>query len=197
MSMIVIGLVAAGCAGVSGLLAARALRKRRLAAAPEPEAPEPAEPDPFAGLPARVGDVVQFAEVTRWPTAAILLSADDRLHCAILLSRDGEKEEATVVMPAPHRHIYWLVRREMTLPPGAPSRLEVDGLLLDRAASLPVALRTIGAAPAVGKEATFALYHGSVGDAAVALMAESTHIWYGQRIEPDDFDNLGQVDPEE
>ena len=51
MSMIVIGLVAAGCAGVSGLLAARALRKRRLAA-PEPEAPElQPEPEPPAEEP--------------------------------------------------------------------------------------------------------------------------------------------------
>jgi hypothetical protein len=200
MSFVIISLVAAAAAGVSGALAARAIRKRRAARSLEQaeaaaEAEERSAPDPFEGLPLRTGDVVQFGNATRWPNSAILVYGDNnRLHAAILLSTEEGREDATVTFPPPDRNLYWLTKRDIVLPPTPPSRIEVAGMLIDRKAVLPVHFKTIGDVPDIGDGGMFGFYEGSVGDAAVVLRGDITRIWYGQRLSPDDFDNLGQVD---
>ena len=205
MIELVIILSVAAAAGVSSVVAARKIRKRReeqqrKEELPEAESEEPAAPDPFEGLPCKVGDVVQFGDATRWPQAAIVarsvdLNGDDCVHCAILLSDEDGAEQATAMLAPPNRNLYWLERCDIDLPPTAPTRLEIKSMLLDRTSTVPVALSTIGEAPAIGDDGTFSFYEGSVGDAAVMIRGDVTRIWYGQRLSPDDFDNLGQVDP--
>jgi hypothetical protein len=210
MSFIVIGALAAAAAGLSGVLAARVIaRRRRRAAAPATEgeattgaspallqAPAP-QSRPTADLPVTLGDVVQVGEATRWPRGCIWVIHDGRLHCAVLLSRDGGTDHGTVAFAPPERHILWLDPVEITLPPTPPTRLELEGHLLDRTTLFPAKLETEGSLPCeLGDGAMFACYEGAVGDAAIVLDCGGTVLaFYGQRVAPGDYDNLGQVDP--
>jgi hypothetical protein len=195
--IIELGVVAAAAA-VGGLLAARALRKKKEAEAKAPprleapDDPEP-EPDPLAVLPVRIGDVVQAGEETRWPDRGIIVRSDSELLCAVLLSEEEGVQQATVAMAPPKRKLYWLTERTLELPTKPPARIEIDGFLLDRKQLLSVALEAVGAPPPkVGDAGRFALYDGTVGDAAIVLVAGVTKVWYGPRLDPGDFDCLGQ-----
>ena len=212
MSLVVLGLVAAGmaAAGATGLLARHLGHKRRVKPPDEQQLPAPSsdttdtpadgsnsEPDPFADLPLSIGDVVQFGSATRWPRAAIVAHCNGRFHCALLLSEEADHEQATAVLAPPDRNIYWLDRHDVALPPTPPTRLEIAGMLLDRVATLPVSLQTIGDAPSIGQDAVFAMYEGHVGDAAIIVKGTATLVWYGSRLAPDDVDNLGRVNSDD
>ena len=205
MSLIAVGLIAAAAAGVSGLLAARAIarRRRKAEAAPESSADdqpvdEPKEPDPLQDWPARVGDVIEVGEATRWPRSATLVISDGVLECALLLSSEAGQQQATAMMAPPDRHLYWLEARQVEMPPSPPGRIEVDDMLLDRKVSFPAELRTIGEEPPeLGDSARFAFYQSSSGDAAIVLQGSATFVWYGRRIPAGEYDLLGQGELEE
>ena len=188
--------IAAAAAAVGGYLAARAVRKKREAeaqASTPAQLEEAAAPDPFETLPARVGDVVQFGELTRWPRSAVLVRSQEELICAVLLSEEGGERQATVAMSPPNRNLYWLLERPVALPRKPPARIDVDGYLLDRKRLLSVSLEAVGEnPPAIGESGQYAFYEGTIGDAAVVLVADEGKVWYGQRLEPGDFDRLGQ-----
>ena len=203
MSLIVVTLAAAAAAGISGLLAARAVRRRRqrlrkiAAPAQSPGAETGAETsgadtppvDPLAGWALAMGDVVQFGDETRWLRSAVLAHTDEGLRCAVLIGDEG----ATALMAPPDRHFYWMRRETMSLPASSPARIEIGGLLLERRMSLPVRFEALGEDPPdVPPEGVLNLYVGSVGDAALLLAGETTTLWYGLRLAPDDVDRLGQ-----
>ena len=119
---------------------------------------------------------------------------DEALHAAVLLSNEHGKQDATVVFPYPDRNLYWFIARDVELPSSPPTRIELAGMLLDRRSLLPVSYRALGEAPAIGARGTFALYDGSVGDAAIVMTGDVTLVWHGQRLAPDDYDNLGKAD---
>lgn len=210
MSLIVIGALAAAAAGLSGVLAARIVARRRRRAAEATadseggtgasaallQAPAP-HPTPTADLPITLGDVVQVGEASRWPRGCIWVVHDGRLHCAVLMSRDGGTDHATVAFAPPERHILWLDPVELTLPPTPPTRLELEGHLLDRTTMFPAELQTEGSLPCeLGDGGMFACYEGAVGDAAIVLDCGGDVLaFYGPRVAPGDYDNLGQVDP--
>lgn len=193
--------IAAAAAAVGGLLAARAVRKKREAqaqASTVAQLEEAAAPDPFAGLPARIGDVIQFGEITRWPQSGFLLRCEEELICAVLLSEEDGERQATVAMSPPDRNLYWLAERTVDVPTKPPARIDVDGYLLDRKKLLSVALEVVGDAPSdIGASGHFAFYEGTIGDAAVVLVAAQCKVWYGQRIAPGDYDRLGQGERED
>lgn len=194
MSVIVFGLIAAAVAGASTAIAFVAHRRR--APAPPPVLPD--EPSAMATLRAQPGDVVQHGDLTRWPRHGLLIRDGDELVCAILLSRERGRDEATVVMAPPARHLLWLEAADLVLPPRPPARLEIEGYLLDRRMTFPASVEVIGEAGAeAGDEAaapaTFALYEGSVGDAAVVLAGLRVRAWYGRRLDEGEYDNLGRA----
>ncbi len=200
--IIELGLVAVAAA-LGGWLTARTLSRRRPSALPPTppllEAPS-AQPerDDLAALPARVGYVIQVGDHTRWPQQAIVMRADGELVCAVLLGEEDGAQQATVAMAPPDRHLYWLEEVPMALPASPPARLEVGGSLLDRVRLLTVELERVGeACPEVGDVGRFALYQGTLGDAAVVLQAGLERVWYGQRVEPGEYDCLGRGDGDE
>jgi len=144
-----------------------------------------------------VGDVIQFGTVTRWPQSGLLVRDGDQLVCAILLSREHGKEQATVALAPPARHLLWLDSVEMELPAVPPARLEIDGFLLDRERCFPATLEAVGDDRSLGAalvgQATVALYTGRMGDAAMVVSGAAPRIWYGNRLEEGDYDNLGAV----
>ncbi len=210
MSLIVIGAIAAAAAGLSGVLAARVIARRRrqaAAASSEPSDDLPASPallpaaepspGPAVDLPVTLGDVVQFGKVSRWPRGRVRVLRDGHVHCAILLSRDGGRDQATVAFAPPERHILWLDSVTLALPPTPPTRIEIEGQLLDRSILFPAELQTEGSLSFDPVDhGIFACYHGALGDAAIVLeCGGSPLVFYGQRVAPGDYDNLGQVDP--
>ena len=209
MSLIVIGALAAAAAGLSGVLAARVIARRRRAAAAKDGAEEDSGATPAllqapaaaaAGdveLPVTLDDVVQLGDASRWPRGCVWVNHDGRLHCAVLMSRDGGEDHATVAFAPPERHILWLALVELTLPPTPPTRIEIEGHLLDRSTCFPAELKTEGQLPfELPDSGMFACYEGAVGDAAIVLDGQGKVLaFYGQRVAPGDYDNLGQVDP--
>lgn len=200
MSLIVIGLAAAAVTGLGAGIGAWLAVTRRRKAAPAPRLllEAPAAPAPPIELAAAPGDVVQHGSVTRWPRGGVRVRDGDELVCAILLSREDGKDQATVALAPPARHLLWLEGVELALPPSPPTRIEIAGYLLDRRRSFPATLETVGELPegvlgAIDGQATFSLYEGHVGDAAVILSGASTRIWYGSRLAAGDYDNLGSV----
>jgi hypothetical protein len=183
-----------------GTMAVRAFRKRRVATAEPKALPEPGETaldprsDPAAELSAALGEVIQVGDETRWPRSALMLRCDGELVCAVLLSREAGKEQATVAMAPPEARLYWLEARAASLPSTPPTRIDVEGLLLERRKMLPVQIEARGDEPPhVGESGRFALYEGSVADVAVVLQANETLLWYGRRVDPGDYDRLGHV----
>jgi len=210
MSLIV-ALVAAASAGVAaGAVSARAwirARKKQAKPAQIPAAPG-ANPGGTEGLgsalataahagPFVMGDVVQVQDETRWLCAASHLRDGSELRASLWLAGSGGSEGAVMAFVPPARHIYWLSREPLTLPAGAPARIEVRGKLLDRKATFPAAIETEGAEPlALGAEAVVSLYEGAVGDAAVVLQGKnSAAAFAGQRLEEGDYDRLGSAAP--
>jgi hypothetical protein len=185
-------LAAAAAAGAGGFFAARRARRSKQAAAVKP-----APADPLQSLPAKLGDVLQVGDETRWSRAALCIRQAGRLRGAVLVSREHGREQGTLVLAPPDRHLYWLERTEVDLPATAPSRVEIERSLLDRDLSFPAEVQTLGDdPPLVGESAVVTLYRGALADAALVLAgARATFVWYGRRIDPDDWDNLGQVDP--
>ncbi|MEQ9324025.1 MAG: hypothetical protein RIF41_32975 [Polyangiaceae bacterium] len=200
MDLITLGIIAAASAG--SVIVARFVARRRGIEEQEP-APEDGEtepepvPSPTEGLPVGLCHVVQVEDDTRWPQSGILVHHDGRLHGAILLTEEGGIHQATVSLAPPAQHLYWLTRRELPMPSKPPTRIEIDGLLLDRTMSFPAKLEGIGVPrPNVGQRGQFCLYEGSVGDGAVILIADETYVWYGRRLGEGDWDSLGEVEPE-
>jgi len=140
--------------------------------------------------------VVQHGSATRWPRGALLIHQGGSLHCALLLSSEDGRQQAVVSFAPPERQILWLLEVELAMPPSPPGRIEIDGRLLDREALFPAMVSARGeATPAVAGNAMFAVYDGSVGDAAVVLQGgDHTLVYYGRRLHPDDYDRLGTVD---
>ncbi|MEZ4438041.1 MAG: hypothetical protein R3B72_03075 [Polyangiaceae bacterium] len=200
MELITLGILALA-AGLGGAAARVVARRRRAKKIIAPQLPDPqalvAAVDPLAALPLRLGDVVQCGDATRWPDRGIVVRQDGSLHAAIWLSEEDGEEQATVAMAPPSHDLLWLVRRPLALPPKAPNRLEIDGMLLDREQCFPAELELRGEVLEVDEAGVFALYRGSAGTSAVVLQAGGTFVWYGERIGPGDFDNLGQVERDE
>lgn len=201
MDLITLGIIAAASAG--SVLVARFVARRRGIEDEEPDTDggEPAvpvrEPNPTEGLPVGLCHVVQVDDDTRWPQCGILVHHDGRLHGAILLTEEGGIHQATLSLAPPAQHLFWLTRRELPMPAKPPTRIEVDGLLLDRTISFPAKLEAVGVPrPDVGQRGQFCLYEGSVGDGAVVLIANETYVWYGRRLAEGDWDSLGEVEPE-
>ena len=193
MSVIVLGVIAAAVAGLGGVVALA--RRRRPVVPPRSlEAPR-AEPPPVA-LVAQVGDVLQHGDLTRWPRAGALVHDADELVCALLFSSEDGRDQASVALAPPARHLLWLERRRLDLPPKPPTRIEIDGYLLERRMCFPARLEPVGDDPGLGDQAVFALYEGHVGDAAVVIVGDESRVWYGQRLDEGDFDNLGAVEDE-
>lgn len=201
MSFLVFGLIAAAC-GASALAATAVLRKRLAPPAlpPPKEEPEEAllpEPDPHPELPAFIDHVIQVGDDTRWPRSGMLVKTGDVVRAAILLSEEAEEEQATVALPPPDRSLLWLGRVELLMPSSPPTRIEIDGFLLDREELLPVTLEAVGRphAGVVEGEAQLGRYRGHTGDAALVIVhAGAVQVWYGQVLEPGEFDSLGRVD---
>jgi hypothetical protein len=176
-------------------MAARALKKRPPVSVPALEEPTIGPELPFAAFALSIGDVVQAGDETRWPDSAIVLCVDGQRLAAVLFSEESGARQATVAFAAPERHLYWLLERDIHLPPSPPSRLEVDGCLLDREKLLSVTIaRHGGAAPPIGASGRLALYRGTVGDVAVVLQSDQTYAWYGPRLAPDEYERLGTGD---
>ena len=210
MSLIVIGAIAAAAAGLSGVLAVRAITRRRRRAAgsaSEPSedaaaspalltAPEPSS-SPAVDLPVSLGDVVQVGAASRWPRGCLRVLRDGHLYCAILLSRDGAGDHAIVAFAPPQRHILWLDLVDLDLPPTPPTRIEIEGQLLDRSTLFPAELQREGILSVeTADDGMFACYEGALGDAAIVLDCGGQPLaCYGRRVAEGDYDNLGQVDP--
>jgi hypothetical protein len=209
MELITLSIIAAASAG--GLIAARWVARRRRPALPAPdvesgdgEQDEGAEseakppPSPTEGLPVGLLHVIQVDDDTRWPRRGLLIHHDGRLHGAILMTEENGEEQATVSLAPPAPYLYWLTRRQLAMPPKPPTRIEIDGLLLDRAISFPAMLTAVGDdPPLIGDQGVFCIYDGSVGDGAVVLIADQTFVWYGRRLGAGEWDNLGEVEPED
>lgn len=210
MSLIVFGIVAAAAlAGVGGGVVLHRRRVRALPAPkPSPDGTDDTAPAPPAlgpvevealPLPVQMGDVLQVDDETRWPRGAVLLRHGPELRGALLLSREAAVEQCTVALAPPARHLLWLRRVELAVPASPPTRIEIDGLLLDRTVAFPAALEVHGDHTlTLGSSGRFALYEGTVGDAAALLVgADATYVWHGRRLGPGDWDNLGQVGQDE
>lgn len=200
MSFLVFGLIAAAC-GASALAATAVMRKRLAPPALPPastsDEPPPPEPDPHPELPAFIDHVIQVDDDTRWPRSGMLVKTGGRIRAAILLSEEATTEQATVALPPPDRSLLWLERVELAMPPSPPTRIEVDGFLLDREELLPVTLEAVGRphAGTIEGEAQLGRYRGHTGDAALVIVrAGEVKIWYGRVLEPDAFDSLGRVE---
>jgi len=198
MDLITIGIIAAASAG-SVFVARLVAKRRKTEETPTPDSPEAEpEPSPTEGLPVGLCHVIQVDDDTRWPRGGILVHHDGQLHGAILLTEEGGEQQATVTFAPPARYLLWLTRRELAMPSTPPTRIEIDGLLLDRALSFPARLTPIGdQPPAIADHGLFCLYEGSVGDGAVVLITEETFVWYGRRLGAGDWDTLGEVEPED
>lgn len=201
MDLITLGILAAASAG--SVLIARFVARRRsgddeAASTGEDVEPEPAPvPKPTEGLPVGLFHVVQVDDDTRWPHCGILVHHDGRLHGAILLTEEDGVQQATLSLAPPAQHLYWLTRRDLPMPAKPPTRIEIDGLLLDRTIAFPAKLEGVGDRPPdVGVRGQFCLYEGSVGDGAVVLIADQTYVWYGRRLGEGDWDSLGEVEPD-
>jgi hypothetical protein len=207
MSLVVASLAAAAAAGVTaGAFAWRRwLRRRRAAAASSrplallaPATEEgAAATDPLAELRLGLGEVVQVAGESRWPRSAVAVMQDGAVRCALLLSREHGSEQLVVAFREPERHIYWLERTTTELPSSPPTRLELGRGLLDRRASFPGELETLGEPMLdVSGGGTISLYEGAIGDAALVLSSGPTaHVWHGLRVEDGDYELLGTVTP--
>ncbi len=193
---IVAGAVVAGVA--AGVIAARRWRQRRAAAEQDDSDGTPTEADEraqaFADLPVALGDVIQVGDATRWLRSALMVRCEGQLRCAVLIADEG----AVAAFPPPERHILWLDPIRTTLPHSPPSRVELAGSFLERDVSFPAEVESIGGeAPQIGDGALFATYRGGLGDGAVVVRASTeTLCWHGPRVDPGDFDRLGQVDPD-
>lgn len=199
MSFLVFGLIAA-LAGAGALAAGAAVRRRRLPPALPPAEPEETtreSDEPHPELPAFVDHVIQVGDDTRWPRSGIVIKSADVVRAAVLLSDEGDTEQATVALPPPDRKLLWLQRVELALPSPPPTRIEIDGFLLDRRELLPVTLEAVGKPHPRLREgdAMFGHYDGHTGDAAIVLVCrDTTLVWYGPCLEPGEFDCLGRVE---
>jgi hypothetical protein len=214
VSLIVFGLICAAAASAGGAAFARVVARRRSERTAREEAAKAtaAEESPERALrrreeealPLRLGDVVQHDDATRWPRSGLYVRYGGELRAVVLVSREADVDQAIVAFAPPERHILWLERVDLELPPTPPSRLEARGRLLDRRVLLPCEVECRGDdAPllaALGRDgsASFAWYEGAAGEAAVLLKSPSHEACYaGTRLAPDDYDRLGQVDPDE
>lgn len=203
MSFLVFGLIAAAC-GASALAATAVMRKRlsppALPPASESDAPkEPAAPapEPHPELPAFIDHVIQVDDDTRWPRSGMLVKSAGVVRAAVLLSEEAQTEQATVALPPPDRGLLWLERVDLAMPPSPPTRIEIDGFLLDRQELLPVTLEAVGRPhpKTLEGEAQLCRYRGHTGDAALVIVqAGEVYVWYGRVLEPGAFDSLGRVD---
>jgi len=201
VSFLVFGLIAAAC-GASALAATAVLRKRLAPPAlpPASETPDKALPPalkPHPELPVFIDHVIQVGDETRWPRSGMLVNSGGIVRAAILLSEEGDEDQATVALPPPDRSLLWLKRVELAMPPSPPTRVEIDGFLLDREELLPVTLEAVGRphVAVLEGEAQLARYRGQSGDEALVIVHGSeVQIWYGQVLEPGEFDSLGRVD---
>jgi len=181
--------------GIGGGLALRSRQKKPPAQPPPSSAASALAPDPLSELPIRIGYMLQVDDAIRWPQSALLVRTGGTPRAAILLSREGGCEQATVCFPLPARELYWLERVEAELPLRAPSRLEIEGRLLDRTMTVPAELVAIADPPIkVDPLLVFSCYEGPRGEAAVALHGTTPHVWYGRRLAPGDYNELGRVD---
>lgn len=193
--------VSVTCALVAmGSAATFRLLRRRPPKLPSSAPEETLPADPLAGWSVRVGDVVQRDRETRWPDGALLIrETADRLRFALLLAEEGGEEHALLAFPPPSRDLLWLTERDVGVVDPPPPRIEIEGLMLDRRASLPALVEAVGGRTAPpGEQARFAWYEGSIGDGAVVLAArDRVRLWYGARLRADDWDNLGSAPGDE
>jgi hypothetical protein len=194
--LIEIVIATAAAAGITSLLALRA-RRRRAAAEETQAAPAPSPPAPADDLPIALGAVVQHEGSSRWLRARVALSDDGRAVAALLIAREAGAELGVAVFAAPHRHILWLERVALPLPPSPPTRLEIDGHLFDRKSVMPLTATSEGKdAPTVAGSVLFAVYEGAESRAALVLQCDGDGFVYrGLRVAPDEWDLLGHVDP--
>lgn len=210
MSLIVLSMLAAAAAGLSGALAARVVRRRRAEASERAAAslaasstsssraaPAATEPSVGVTLSVRVGEVVQYGDETRWPKSAIMIWHDGEIYAGILLALEAGQELATVAFGPPRTELLWLHAVELPLPATPPSRVEIEGKILDRRALLFVQLESAGEdAPAADPSGSVAFYDGTVGDAAVVLYGAGTpRVYYGAKLDREDYQVLGKGVP--
>lgn len=202
MSLVVIALAAAAAGVATSAFAVRWWKRGRLAAEPKVagQASMAASMPPGRAwtLPLSVGDVVQVQDETCWLCSAAMLREDGELRGALLFGQEPDAGRVLLVFAVPAGSIGWMERATLDLPARPPSRIEIEGRLLERQESFCAAVDYQRHPPlGLGASATVALYRGGVGDMAVALSAKGESVLYaGRWLDEGDYDRLGNVDPD-
>jgi hypothetical protein len=146
-----------------------------------------------------VGDVIQVEDATRWLGSGMRLREAGTLRCSLWFATEGQVQSAVASFPPPADHVYWLTAQEPALPAEPPSRLELDGALLDRSECFPVELEGVGSEPPeLGPRVLAAIYQGPGSQAAIVLGGSlRSLVFAGRRIDASGYDRLGRVDPAE
>lgn len=197
MSLIVLALVAGGGALAAGVAAAVTRSKRRARQeeeerrrSEEAEALKPPK-SPLTGLGFGVdlGDVIEIGGRELWLEHAWLLSEADDPVASLLRAREGVLLE----LPRPSSTLFLLEEVELVIAGEPPATLESRGVRFERARRLPVAVKPLGASPALPfDEAVLAEYRGLASDALFLLAsAGQVKAWQGRRAEPSETERWG------
>jgi len=146
-----------------------------------------------------LGDVVQVDDESRWLCSGVELVEGNDLRCAAWLGGHDGAEGLVVCFPPPESRFLWLRLQPLEVPASPPTRLELDGRLLDRQASHPACVRAVGKLPLeLGTAGTVTWYLGAAGDAAFLLQTDAGSLsGVGRRIDGAELDRMGCSDPAE
>ena len=146
-----------------------------------------------------VGDVIQVEDATRWLGSGLRLREAGSLRCSLWFATEGQAQSAVASFPPPAGHIYWLAAQEPALPAEPPSRIELDGAMLERSECFPAEVEAVaGEPPDLGARVLAAFYQGPAGQAAIVLRGGvRSLVFAGRRIDAGGYDRLGRVDPTE
>ncbi|MBW2527757.1 MAG: hypothetical protein JRI23_26485 [Deltaproteobacteria bacterium] len=203
MSLVVAAIAAASVGLAAGAVAVgswlRRRRRRTEASCGDGGKQLPAAPPPRDdSIPLGLGDMVQVEDETRWLCSGVRIGDGATTRCALWFAIEGDGRLAVLAFAPPERHIYWLERVDLAVPAHPPSRLDVEGRLLDRVATFPAELEAVREPPIDTSGGVVSWYEGAVGDVAVTLHGSAgCGAFAGRRIAPDDFDRMGTVAPEQ
>ena len=152
----------------------------------------------LAGFAVQPADVVQVDDETRWLGPPVVAGDTLGVRCALFATPEEGPGKLVAAFAPPSRHLYWLDERTVDLPPAAPTTIECAGAILERASSHPVALQASDGAPELGSQGTLALYAAPSGEVALLLRTErGARFWLGRRLEPEDYDVVGNAPRDE
>lgn len=191
-------LIAAVCAVAAAAAGVAVERKRggRPAADSTPPDPPPPPASPFAadGLGVDLGDVVSVEGVERWLSGALELRDGEHLVAALFVAPEGSRYDAVCAFAAPRREVLWLSPVPVQIGSEPPSSIELDGIVMQRRARVPVEVKRHGqGAPDVGQRAMFAEYEATARASGVVVHAPGSALaWAGRRLDPDEIDRMGK-----